>query len=130
VRRRWLWITVAAIILIVGFAAVPHYGHRPTPGNRTKALQEARQVGIAMKLYATDDSQGRLPDTLSALIPRYIPDTASHLIRHMVVTTPRARLNDLPSDYIIAVKLIPGDGDRLAVVRSDISAAIVSGNER
>ncbi|MHA3770350.1 hypothetical protein ACXR0O_02300 [Verrucomicrobiota bacterium sgz303538] len=81
-------------------------------------MSEARQVGLALKLYA-GDHDGTLPNSLAALVPEYLPD--KQLMRHMSLATPSAKLHELGKNSVIAFKLLPEDTKRVVVVRPDIS---------
>lgn len=123
-RKVWFWILAIGIGTLLVCIAFPVGGGKPIPPHRIRALSEARQVALALRLYA-DDHGSRMPAALNELMPHYLPPDASHLVRHMTLTMPRARLKDMPADYIIAWKLIPKDGDRIVAVHPDASAEIV-----
>jgi hypothetical protein len=65
------------LAVIVGLAvfAVPIFGTTAVRGVHTKNLSNAKQWGLAVKVYATD-YEGRFPMHLSELVPDYISLTA------------------------------------------------------
>jgi len=82
-------LVVISIIAILAGIALPVFGEVQTRGAQTKALSNAKQVGLACKLYAQDyngqypyftnpvDRTGEPTDAnaaLQTLIPDYIPD--------------------------------------------------------
>ncbi len=58
--------------LAVG-AALPAVGSVSEKGKATKSLAQAKQIGLACKLYASDND-GKFPPTLDALVPMYLND--------------------------------------------------------
>ena len=58
--------------LLAGIA-LPVFGEVKERGMQTKALSEAKQVGTACKIYATDHD-GKFPAKLEDLVPDYLPD--------------------------------------------------------
>ena len=84
-------LVVISIIAILAGIALPVFGEVQVRGAQTKALSNAKQVGLACKLYAQDyngnypyftnkeDQTGAPQDSnrvLQTLIPDYIPDKA------------------------------------------------------
>lgn len=87
----------------------------------TRAMSEAKQVGLAAKLYS-DDHQGRLPETLRQLIPNYLPNDA--LLTRTQLTTPGVLLNDLPPTSILLIRTATDSKrkqTRVVFVRADIA---------
>ena len=58
---------------ILAGIALPVFGEVKERGMQTKALSEAKQVGLACKIFATDH-QGKFPAKLEELVPDYLPD--------------------------------------------------------
>jgi hypothetical protein len=42
----------------------------------TKSLSNAKQIGVACRIYAVDND-GKYPPNLAALVPDYLPDTST-----------------------------------------------------
>lgn len=77
------------------------------PGSNVKAWNDAKMVGIALKIYA-EENGGKLPDAFEQLFPNFIFDSSRY--DHTTLTVPGAILDDLSDDAIIAVRLFPEDG--------------------
>jgi hypothetical protein len=114
-------LSVVALAILIGIA-FPVYSDRPIPARYTNAVTEARQVALALKMFA-DDHQGTLPDSFDMLIPHYIPD--KQLLRRIWLTTPGTKLDQLPKQAIIAFKLIPEETFRVVVVRPDATVETI-----
>lgn len=117
---------VIAICVLLGLLVLlgimfPWRSGRGESGTFATAMHEARQVGMAAKLYAIDH-EGHLPDTLLQLYPDYIDTKAAFL--NMRLTTPGMVLDDLPEEAVIATKAI-ADAKRkqsaICYVRADIA---------
>ena len=71
------YLTVALMVLLgipmIAGIALPVFGEVKERGMQTKALSEAKQVGLACKIFATDH-QGKFPAKLEELVPDYLPD--------------------------------------------------------
>lgn len=59
---------------IAAGVAMPVFSKAHEKGKATKSLSNARQIGIACRLYATDNG-GKFPPKLEALVPDYLADT-------------------------------------------------------
>lgn len=115
-------IVAAAIgLLVLWIAVTPYYPDEGISGVLTGAMSDAKQVGMAARLYA-DDHQGRLPENLQQLVPNYLPD--DKFFSRMQLTTPGVLLKDLPQNSIIAVKTATEPKrkqTRVVFVRADFS---------
>lgn len=115
-------IVAAAIgLLVLRIAVTPHYPDDAISPVLTGAMSEAKQVGMAARLYA-DDHQGHLPENLQQLTPNYLPD--GKFFPRMQLTTPGVLLKDLPPNSIIAVKTATDPKQkraRVVFVRADLS---------
>ena len=83
------------------------------------AAQEARQVGIAIHLFAQDHG-GAMPTNLDQLVPNYLPDR--RLFHYTRLTTPGATLKTLPKDSMIAFRLVPKETNAVVVIDSEARA--------
>ena len=111
----------AAGLLLVWSIAAPQLSGPGISGVFTRAMSEAKQVGLAAKLYS-DDHQGRLPETLQQLVPNYLPNDA--LLTRTQLTTPGVLLKDLPPTSILLVRTATDSKrkeTRVVLVRGDIS---------
>ncbi len=75
-RNFWKGIGIALVsglgaLVVVGLS-LPVFGRVGVKGLQTKNLRNAKQLGLATKLYAMDHG-GRFPMHLSELTPEYIP---------------------------------------------------------
>jgi Domain of unknown function (DUF4190) len=69
-----LLLVVSTIAFLAGMA-LPVFSEVKERGNLTKALSNAKQIGIACKIYAVDND-GKFPAKLEELIPDYLPDAS------------------------------------------------------
>ena len=53
--------------------AMPVFNKVSEKGKATKSLAQAKQIGLACKMYAADND-GKFPPTLDALVPTYLAD--------------------------------------------------------
>lgn len=123
VKKAILWtlgIMAAAIACFFTLPVFRDHPHQPPP--YSVAMHEAHRVGLALRLYALDHD-GRLPATLAELVPHYTSD--DRLLRHTVLTTPRAELDRLPTIHVMAFKLVPESKDRVVIVHSDAAAEVI-----
>ena len=65
---------VLAVPLLAGIS-LPVFSEVKDRGNLTKALSNAKQIGTACKIYATDND-GKFPAKLEDLVPDYLPDAS------------------------------------------------------
>ena len=70
-RNFWKWVLIAAVLTVVWFALFPPYTLSPMVAQRVRNLSNAKQLGLAAKLYAVDH-EGRFPMHLSELTAEYI----------------------------------------------------------
>ncbi len=94
-------------------------------------MNEAKQVGIAAKLYA-NDHEGRLPETFAQLMPDIVDD--ARLFQQMQLLTPGAKLDELPPKTVMMTKTfmkatwafsIPwGKQERMVLVYPDLSVHV------
>ena len=68
------YLMVLALPILAGIA-LPVFGEVKDRGNLTKTLSNAKQIGIACKIYATDND-GKFPAKLEDLVPDYLPDAS------------------------------------------------------
>ena len=111
-----------SVFIQLGCLVSAAYPNTVIPGYLAKATLDARQVGLALRVYA-DDHGGKLPASLSDLNPDYLPDDRSQ--RNMQITTPNLLLRDLPEDCIIAIRTVPENGRYLVAVYSTLSATVL-----
>ena len=72
----YLGICVFVLAVLAGIA-LPVFNAVQDKGLAVRGLAEAKQIGLACKLYA-GDHQGDFPPTLDDLVPKYLPD--KHLL--------------------------------------------------
>lgn len=99
--KRWI-LGIAIVLALLWFGLRPSFPDDGIPGAVMQSASEAKQVAIAMRLYA-DEHQGRLPSTLAELVPNYLPDDRFLARTHFA--TPRAVLADLPKEAIILFRV-------------------------
>jgi hypothetical protein len=119
VRNMVIALCSLGFIALLLSVALPS-GGKGFSGRIARATQDARQVGIAIQLFAVDH-EGAMPANLKDLVPKYLPDT--RLFQHTRLTTPGASLATLPKDSIIAFRLVPQEDEAVVVVTKDGSAA-------
>ena len=68
----YLGISLTVFFVLLGIA-LPVFNAVQERGLATKGLAEAKQIGLACKLYA-GDHQGNFPPTLDDLVPTYLSD--------------------------------------------------------
>ena len=61
-------------IALLGYCSLPQFGGPGIDGRMMESLNNLKQVGTALKMYA-DDNEGRLPLTLDELAPKYVGST-------------------------------------------------------
>ena len=71
-----LLLLVTSLIAILAGLALPVFGEVKERSILTKALSNAKQVGINCKFYAADHD-GKFPPNLDDLVPDYLPDAAA-----------------------------------------------------
>ncbi len=65
-------LVVAPVAMAAGMA-LPVFNSVSEKGKATKSLAKAKQIGLACKLYASDND-GKFPPTLDVLVPTYMSD--------------------------------------------------------
>jgi len=68
-----LLVIVFAVAAIVAGQALPFIGEAQMRAKQTKSIMQAKQIGVACRLYATDHA-GKFPKTLEELVPKYLPN--------------------------------------------------------
>ena len=68
----YLTVLIIPVAILAGIA-LPVFNAVQMKGQQVKALAEAKQVGLACKLYA-GDHDGKYPATLDELVPKYLTD--------------------------------------------------------
>ena len=71
-----LLLLVISLISILAGVALPVFSEVKEKANLTKALSNAKQIGIGCKIYAADHD-GKFPPNLDDLVPDYLPDAAA-----------------------------------------------------
>ena len=71
----YLSFAMLPIFAILAGIALPVFGEVKLRGTQTKSLSNAKQIGTACLIYATDND-GAFPKTLDQLVPDYLPDRA------------------------------------------------------
>jgi len=124
VKKTTIVVSSAIFVLFLWTIAMPQLSDPGRSGVFMRAMSEAKQVGIAAKVYA-DDHQGRLPEALEQLTPDYVPNDAS--FSRMILTTPGVLLKDLPPASVIAIKTAIDPKmkqTRVVLVHADISVEL------
>ena len=67
-----LLLAISTVAILAG-VALPVFGEVKERASLTKALSNAKQIGTACKIYATDND-GKFPAKLEDLIPDYLPN--------------------------------------------------------
>jgi len=113
---------LVSVALAVLWAIVrPGIPDDPMSGVIMKAASEAKEVGLAAKLYA-DDHQGRLPKSLDELSPDYLPK--KEVFAHTYFATPRSALAELRPESIMLFRVAIDERrheTRVIIVHPDIS---------
>ena len=79
-----LLVVITIIAILVGIA-LPTFSKVQEKGNITKGMNNARQVGLALKLYASDND-GRYPDSAPGFTPISSNDVMRELVKDGQVT--------------------------------------------
>jgi hypothetical protein len=117
------------ILATVGLGvALPAFAGVQDRAQSTKCLAEAKQIGVACRLYAMDH-HGQFPPTLDPLVPDYLPD--NHFFDcPLRKNQPRSGYNyfggkdtDSPAKVLLSSKAVTHDQKRI-IVTSDGSAAL------
>ena len=80
-REFWKWFGFAMLAGAMALGlALPVFGRTAVRGAQTKNLSNAKQLALAVRVYA-QDNEGRFPLHLSDLVPDYIPgENLDHLL--------------------------------------------------
>ena len=109
-----LLLLVSTIAMLAGMA-LPVFGEVKDRGNLTKALSNAKQIGTACKIYATDND-GKFPPKLEDLVPDYLPDATILACRYPDPAKPTAyeyfggSEKDDPKKILISSPAVEGKG--------------------
>ena len=110
---------LSALVLLFAF---PTLHRNYVRSHYPLSLSLAKEIGIAIKLYS-DDHGDRMPPSLAALVPKYIPDP--HYLEHMSFLTPNSTFAQLDSRAIILRHSRPERTDGMIVVRADLSGEVI-----
>lgn len=113
---------------IMAGIALPVFNSVQLKGKATKSLSQAKQIGLACKLYA-GDNDGKFPPTLDALIPTYTsneklfvspfaPDEPMGYTYHAGLT------DDSPPDTVLIEDKFSGKEHQRVVVHVDCSGEV------
>lgn len=121
---------VVVPVAIAAGMAMPIFSKVQEKGKATKSLNNAKQIGLACKLWATDND-GAFPPSLEVLVPDYIP-TTQVFISPFNPTMPMGYTyhaglteNSPPETVLIEDTFAPGEGKKV-VVHVDISGEVTS----
>ena len=116
-------------LAIAAGTALPMIGTISEKGKATKSLANAKQIGLACKLYAADNN-GKFPPTLDALLPAYMNDATSFVSpfapNEPVGYTYHAGLTEKSPAAAVLVedKFAPGVAGQKVVVHVDDSGEV------
>lgn len=121
---------VVAPVAIAAGMALPVFSKVQDKGKATKSLSNAKQIGLACKLWALDND-GAFPPSLEVLVPDYIP-TTQVFISPFNSTMPMGYTyhaglteNSPPETVLIEDTFAPGAGQNV-VVHVDISGEVTT----
>lgn len=110
-----LLLLVISVISLLAGIALPVFGEVKERGNLTKALSEAKQIGIACRLYASEN-EGKFPAKLEDLVPDYLPDPEILACKYPDPKNPVAfeyfggTDEDEPKKVLLSSPAVPGKG--------------------
>ena len=109
-----LLLLISTIAVLAGMA-LPVFGEVKDRGDLTKALSNAKQIGIACRIYATDND-GKFPPKLEDLVPDYLPDDSILACQYPYPAKPTAyeyfggSEKDDPKKILISSPAVEGKG--------------------
>ncbi len=123
-------------ISILSSLAVPTFNVMGDMSKQTKVAGDARQVGIALKLYASDKGQGKYPKKLSTLVLEgMLPDDSLLFAEDPLSKEPVTWLydatvtEDSPADAIILATPFIYRGDKRVILQNDGSSLVIKEEE-
>lgn len=120
---------VIAPVAVAAGMAVPVFSKVQERGKATKSLSNAKQIGLACKLYATDHG-GNLPPSLDVLVPDYLADK-SILVSPFAPNVPvgytyTAGLSDTgPSDTVLLEDSFSNREKFRVILHADLSGEVL-----
>ena len=108
------YLSILMIPVLAGIA-LPVFGEVRERGNQTKALSNAKQIGTACKIYATNN-EGKFPAKLEDLIPDYLTDAEILACKYPDGKNPVAfeyfggSEKDDPKNVLLSSPAVPGKG--------------------
>lgn len=124
----YLGIALIPVLAILAGMALPIFTEVKLRGLETKSLSNAKQIGLACKLYA-QDHHGDFPKALDELVPDYLPDRSAFICPLSGPSVPIGYLyfggkeTDPEKNILLASKILI-KGKRRVVIYVDCSGEV------
>jgi hypothetical protein len=86
------------------------------------SLETVKEVGLALRMYAVDHGD-KMPSTLDALVPQYIPD--AKMFSNIEFLTPNADVSKMPQETVVLRLTNPKRKGAEIDVRADDSSRVI-----